>query len=258
MRTLLPLVVLLASTLAPAPAPAARLAVLELRGTAVSPDGLAYLGRRIRGQALRQLPSDWEVMTRENMLVLIDAANGECMREGECEVETGRNIGADLVVSGEVVRFGGALRVTMALYDTHSGRLRRTAEAAARDESGLVSALPRACGELLAGLKEPPVVPPQPVAPPPAPPPPPPPPPSTGSLIVEGRPPGARVEVVGPGGRSVGRSALPALVTDLAAGRYVVVVMHPGYRVFEHAYEVPAGGQTRVWVELYRRIRRRR
>jgi len=88
-------------------------------------------------------------MTRDNMLVLIDAAQGQCVREGECEVETFRNIGADQGVAGEVVKLGGMLRLTLHAYDAKSGGLLATAEAAAWDLDGVLARLPDACATLL-------------------------------------------------------------------------------------------------------------
>jgi len=45
----------------------------------------------------------------------------EC--QGECEVDTGRRLGADLIVSGEVLRFGSGLRINLKLHDVKSGQL---------------------------------------------------------------------------------------------------------------------------------------
>ena len=75
---------------------------------------------------------------------------------------------------------GSKLRLTTNSYDTRSGNLLRTAEAAAGDVDGLIAGLPAACRELFA---------------PEAPPPPPPPPSSRPRLVVAG-PGQARAEVV--------------------------------------------------------------
>ena len=62
-------------------------------------------------------------MTRDNMLVMLkDMGLSECV-EGNCEVETGRNIGAKLVVAGSVVDIGGTHIVSIKLYDCESGGL---------------------------------------------------------------------------------------------------------------------------------------
>ena len=55
-------------------------------------------------------------------MVLIDPNTTleDCV--GTCEVETGRTLGADWILTGEVIRFGKSLRVSVKLHDTHSGQ----------------------------------------------------------------------------------------------------------------------------------------
>jgi hypothetical protein len=101
------------------------LAVLEFRDK-VPPEqriDAAYLSDQVRSAVKSELPG-LRVITRENMLVLLQASGKkleEC--EGECEVDTGRRIGADLVVSGELLRFGTQYKLNMKLHDTRSGEL---------------------------------------------------------------------------------------------------------------------------------------
>lgn len=83
----------------------------------------AYLSDQVRAAVKESLPQA-RVITRENMLVLLQASGKkleEC--EGQCEVETGRLLGADLVVSGELLRFGSEYKLNMKLHDTRSGEL---------------------------------------------------------------------------------------------------------------------------------------
>lgn len=47
----------------------------------------------------------------------------EVTLRGECEVDTGRRLGADLVVSGELVRIGTRLKLDLRLHDTRNGQL---------------------------------------------------------------------------------------------------------------------------------------
>jgi TolB-like protein len=63
-------------------------------------------------------------MTRENLMVLL-ASTGKKLEEceGECEVDTGRRIGADHIVSGEIQKVGTRYKMTLRLHDTHEGRL---------------------------------------------------------------------------------------------------------------------------------------
>src|SRR5262249_27382312 len=84
-------------------------------------DDARYLADVVRAGALKAAPR-LGVMTRENLLVLLQASGkdlAEC--EGECEVDTGRRIGADAVISGEVLKFGE--RYKLSLHETRGGRL---------------------------------------------------------------------------------------------------------------------------------------
>jgi TolB-like protein len=101
-----------------------RLAVLEFQGKKLESDILMTFSDTIRGGALQGIAGQGVVvMTRENMLVLLrDMGKQEC-GEGECEVETARNIGADYVISGKVVRVEQLYVVTLKLHETKNGSL---------------------------------------------------------------------------------------------------------------------------------------
>jgi len=69
------------------------------------------------------LPKDqFLVMTKESMLMLIEPGKTleDCV--GECEIETGRLINADWIVTGEILRFGSSYRVSLRLHDTRKGQ----------------------------------------------------------------------------------------------------------------------------------------
>jgi len=99
--------------------------VLEFRDK-VPPEqriDVAYLSDQVRAAVKEVLPQS-RVITRENMLVLLQASGRnleEC--EGECEVDTGRRIGADHIVSGEIQKVGSRYKLTLRLHDTKAGRL---------------------------------------------------------------------------------------------------------------------------------------
>jgi len=100
-----------------------RVAVLELKSDGeVKPDQLRYFGDAVRAATLKSAP--WlEVMTRENILVLLQASGKDLANcEGECEVDTGRRIGADAVVTGELIKLGSRYKLSLRLFDTHSGK----------------------------------------------------------------------------------------------------------------------------------------
>jgi len=128
-----------------------RLAVLEFTSDgSVTDSELSFIADRVRGEALRVLGSDhWKVMTRENMLVLLGANVDQleaCI--GECEVETGRLLGAHRVVAGSAMVFGTRYAVMLKLYETQGGELLATQELTAADLDELWDGLPAACEAL--------------------------------------------------------------------------------------------------------------
>ena len=101
-----------------------RLAVLEFQGKNLDQDILMTFSDTIRGGALQGIESQAVVvMTRENMLVLLRDMGKQDCGEGDCEVETARNIGADYVISGKVVRIEELYVVTLKLHETKGGSL---------------------------------------------------------------------------------------------------------------------------------------
>jgi hypothetical protein len=99
---------------------------------------------------------DAKVISRENMLVLLQAQGkqiADC--EGECEVETGRKIGADLVVSGEILRVGESLKASLRLHETQSGTLLSAATVAATTAEDLDARLGPTVRQLFAPLRRP-------------------------------------------------------------------------------------------------------
>jgi hypothetical protein len=119
-----------------------RIAVLELSGELDS-KVLQVLSDKVRagvlaGTAGRRLV----VMTRENMAVIAGdmGVDLSCV-EGECEVQTARNLGADLVISGSVVQIGGLWLCTLKLHETDRGGLIGTSEARSETPIGLVDQL---------------------------------------------------------------------------------------------------------------------
>jgi hypothetical protein len=138
-------------------------AVLELRNKLEGADrnlvDAAFLTDLVRQQALEAAPSI-RLMTRENVLLILEASGrklDEC--EGECEVDTGRRLGADVVVTGELLRFGTGFRANLRLHDTHSAQLLSAAVASGATAEALEKDLSRAVAKLvipLAGAPRPP------------------------------------------------------------------------------------------------------
>ncbi len=130
------------------------MAVLELRNRLPPGDNIdrEYFSDRVRQAALRALP-DLKLMTRENMEVIAKSLGvdlADC--EGECEVVTGRRLGADTVVSGEISRVGSLYKVTLRLHATREARLLSVGQAGGHSVEDLDRDLDQATTELLAPL----------------------------------------------------------------------------------------------------------
>ena len=134
------------------------MSVLELHNKLPQADRPAvdasYLADHVRQEVLDE-HLGLQVMTRENMLVLLQSQGktlAEC--EGECEVDTGRRLGADYVISGEVLRVGSQLKLSLKLHDTHNGTLLGAASASGRDVESLDAELPAAVRRLTSSLQQ--------------------------------------------------------------------------------------------------------
>jgi formylglycine-generating enzyme required for sulfatase activity len=153
---LLPLL-LLACASRPAPIQAGtrkRVVVLALHNPAkLTPQEVGYITDLVRSTATALPPARFQVLTRENLVQLLGP--GMDLAEacaGDCEIETGRRIGADYLVTGEVVRFGEALRVVLNLYDTRTAALLVSTRASARVIAGLERTVQEAGRALFARL----------------------------------------------------------------------------------------------------------
>jgi len=139
-----------------APTTYRRLAVLEFSGRSLEADVLGAFSDAVRGGAVDGLSAgDIKVMTRENMMTLLrDMGKSECS-EGDCEVETARNIGADFVISGSVVRVEDSYVVVLKLHETHQGTLLASETVQAKTQIEALSQLGRIGEKMVAkeGLK---------------------------------------------------------------------------------------------------------
>jgi hypothetical protein len=130
-----------------------RVAILELRNRArIRPQEISYLTDLIRKNAA-VLPRDkFTVITRENIIAMLppDVDLDSCI--GECEVETGRRIGSHWLITGDVVKFGKALRITLKLHHSTSGELRGSSIVKGSIVEELERPMRRAMLELLSEL----------------------------------------------------------------------------------------------------------
>jgi TolB-like protein len=128
-----------------------KLAVLDLRNFTkdLTRENAQYFTDVVRSAALQAQPQ-LEVMTRENLIVLLQASGKDLANcEGECEVDTGRRIGADQIVSGEIQRLGTMYKITLRLHDTRAGRLLSSTQASGKTIEELDANAQKAAIDLL-------------------------------------------------------------------------------------------------------------
>jgi hypothetical protein len=154
----------LGSSQAPLPFPAPKaagqglkVAVLELESGLSAEDAKTvdrvYFGDKVRG-ALRQVLPAATMMTRENVQQLL-AASGKTLEqcEGSCAVETGRLLGADLIVSGRMSRVGKRFTLSLRLHRASDGTLLEDASASGPSLEKIDDATDAAVARLAAAAK---------------------------------------------------------------------------------------------------------
>ncbi len=83
-----------------------------------------FITDQLRAEAVTALAKyDFTIMTRENINVMLPPGKMIEDCEGECLVETGRNISADYIVQGRIGKFADELTLTVEMYETNSGKL---------------------------------------------------------------------------------------------------------------------------------------
>jgi TolB-like protein len=115
-----------------------RLAVLEFELVQGVKIDRTYFSDLARG-AVRKAAPQLSVMTRESTQAILEA-NGKTLADctGECEVEVGRKLGADYIISGRITQIGTRLALTMRLFATADGSLLGDEEANGKNPDELV------------------------------------------------------------------------------------------------------------------------
>lgn len=149
----LALAVLLAASAAGAGAERQKVAVLEFEMVKGLDLDRAYFSDKVRGAVQDRMPQLF-VMTRESTEMLLKQF-GKSINDctGECEVETGRQLGADYVVSGRLTRAGTRTALTLRLHATATGELIKASEAMGKDADAVIDAVEPAVEKLLGPLK---------------------------------------------------------------------------------------------------------
>ncbi len=124
------------------PQPRLELAVLELQSRYVQREVLEVFSDELRGEASERLPEHY-VFTRENLESRLKEKGidpSDCAGEDFCEIDVGRKMGVDYIMSGSVLRLGDKLVATIKLHETREGRLigQRSPEALREGERRLL------------------------------------------------------------------------------------------------------------------------
>ncbi len=105
-----------------------RIAVLQIHNkTSLKAEEVSFLSAQIQQKIQVKAIKRYQVMTQENILALLppNQTLEDCTLT-ECEVDTGRLLGADLIVTGQLLKFGTgkeSLRLTLKLHETATGNL---------------------------------------------------------------------------------------------------------------------------------------
>ena len=101
-----------------------RLAVLQLtQQISLSKQEIGYLTDVVRKITAEEVPKNFLVLTQESIMTLIppDRNIEDC--EGTCAVETGRLLDVKYIITGNLLKFAGKLRLTLRLHDTETGKM---------------------------------------------------------------------------------------------------------------------------------------
>lgn len=106
---------------------------------------------RLQNAARRMAPHLF-VMTQANIEMLVRAAGKKLVDcEGQCAIDTGRLVGADIVIGGRISRVG-RLSLSMQMYETKTGQLLAGEDVEARTDAELLDASGGAIERLLRPL----------------------------------------------------------------------------------------------------------
>ena len=103
---------------------AKRIAVLELINHAQLPkEEVDIITDTVRGKIAELLGNRFTMITKENILVLIDQQTCNQASEASCEVEMGQKLGAHYIITGTLTRLETKVYLTLKLYFTRSSQL---------------------------------------------------------------------------------------------------------------------------------------
>src|SRR5206468_1445437 len=105
--------------------------------------------------AARKAAPQFLVMTQANIETLVRAAGKTLEQcEGQCAVDTGRLVGADVVISGRISRIGHTYTLSMQMYETENGALLSGEDIEAKSDEDLLKGSAEAAARLLEPLSK--------------------------------------------------------------------------------------------------------
>ncbi|MDR2555073.1 MAG: hypothetical protein LBC64_06545 [Fibromonadaceae bacterium] len=143
---------LLAAILCLATANAGTLAVLEITiaddEIDLAVDETKFLSDELRRQAIRILPKDYSVLSREKIITLIP----ETAENLKSVVDIGMVIKSDYVTRGYIGKVGNLLTLTVELYETSSGNMLGDFVKESKDLKGFLDAIRENAPDLFAKI----------------------------------------------------------------------------------------------------------
>jgi len=222
------------------------MAVLEIAfaGKELTPQQIEFLTDDIRGKAAEL--TSYRIMTKESIFAILrDKHIDPKTCDAECEIEFGRKLQADKMVTSRILVSGGIYYIKLKLYDVPTASIVRVAdrECSGCSFSKLRQAVKDAAQELFGGGGRVPegtggMQAPQ--APPTA---------GLGALMIETRPSGAKIMLDGvqKGETAEGR---PLIVANLMPGSHKLRAEHTDYELAEQDVEVAPDVQGKVEIVL--------
>ena len=106
------------------PIDAQRIAVLELVNNAQLPKAeIEIVTDTVRGEIAELLGKRFTMITKENILVLVDQETCNRASEASCEVEMGKTLNAHYIITGTLTRLETRLYLTLKVHQTASSQL---------------------------------------------------------------------------------------------------------------------------------------
>jgi hypothetical protein len=135
-----------------------RIAILNLKNDAgLKEPEIAFLSDLIREDFSKNKLKNLQIMTKENINALLEKPLEACVSESECEVTLGRNLQAQFLVTGQILKIEQKYRFFMRIYDVKSANLIRSESGKASNIDELEQGLHQGSIQLIKSLSQEPI-----------------------------------------------------------------------------------------------------